>query len=139
MPSGGGIPVGVHFTPTLNERRGHQMIVGPGAALTFSREGYKFWDVRLRDVVDSVTNIGLLKFALSNPSLSIGEVWKDLNKRAFLREAQKLMPSLTEDMVEVSPLARRRRRPVPPPPARPGSAHAPDAPASHRRSHSRAS
>ena len=31
VPSGGGIPVGVHFTPTVNERRGHQMIVGPGA------------------------------------------------------------------------------------------------------------
>jgi L-2-hydroxyglutarate oxidase LhgO len=30
VPSGGGIPVGVHFTPTVNERRGHQMIVGPG-------------------------------------------------------------------------------------------------------------
>ena len=30
VPSGGGIPVGVHFTPTLNERRGHQMIIGPG-------------------------------------------------------------------------------------------------------------
>jgi L-2-hydroxyglutarate oxidase LhgO len=31
VPSGGGIPVGVHFTPTVNERRGHQMIIGPGA------------------------------------------------------------------------------------------------------------
>ena len=30
VPSGGGIPVGVHFTPTVNERRGHQMIIGPG-------------------------------------------------------------------------------------------------------------
>ena len=32
VPSGGGIPVGVHFTPTVNERRGHQMIIGPGEA-----------------------------------------------------------------------------------------------------------
>ena len=30
VPSGGGIPVGVHFTPTVNERRGRQTIVGPG-------------------------------------------------------------------------------------------------------------
>lgn len=38
VPSGGGIPVGVHFTPTVNERRGEQMIVGPGACIAFSRE-----------------------------------------------------------------------------------------------------
>jgi hypothetical protein len=72
-----------------------------GACLTFSREGYKFWDFNLRDVADSVFNLGLIKFALSNPSLSVGELYKDLNKKAFLREAQKLMPSLTLDMVEV--------------------------------------
>ena len=45
VPSGGGIPVGVHFTPTVNERRGHQMIIGPGACISFSREGYKMSDV----------------------------------------------------------------------------------------------
>jgi 2-hydroxyglutarate dehydrogenase len=39
VPSGGGIPVGIHFTPTVNERRGRKMIVGPGACLAFSREG----------------------------------------------------------------------------------------------------
>lgn len=72
-----------------------------GACLTFSREGYKFWDFSARDVMDSVFNMGLLRFAVANPSLSVGELWKDLNKKAFLREAQKLMPSLTEDMVEV--------------------------------------
>ena len=46
VPSGGGIPTGVHFTPTVNEQRGHQMIIGPGACITFSREGYTMSDVR---------------------------------------------------------------------------------------------
>jgi 2-hydroxyglutarate dehydrogenase len=45
VPNGSGIPVGVHFTPTVNERRGHQMIVGPGACISFSREGYRMTDV----------------------------------------------------------------------------------------------
>ena len=71
VPSGGGIPVGVHFTPTVNERRGHQMIIGPGACLTFSREGYRFSDVSIKDLWDSLTNVGLLRFALANPSLSV--------------------------------------------------------------------
>jgi len=102
VPGGGGIPVGVHFTPTVNERRGHQMIVGPGACLTFAREGYSFFDVSLRDLWHSVTNAGFLRFALQNPSLSLGEVYKDLNRAAFLREARKLVPSLRDDMVEDS-------------------------------------
>jgi 2-hydroxyglutarate dehydrogenase len=102
VPSGGGIPVGVHFTPTVNERRGHQMIVGPGAAITFSREGYSFFDVSLRDLWHSITNVGLARFVLQNPALSLGELHKDLSRAAFLREARKLVPSLRDDMVEES-------------------------------------
>ena len=75
VPSGGGIPVractvlpeatgcstgvqvGVHFTPTVNERRGHQMIVGPGACLCFAREAYSFLDMNLRDLWGLVTHV----------------------------------------------------------------------------------
>lgn len=102
VPNGGGIPTGVHFTPTVNERRGHQMIIGPGACLSFSREGYKFSDVRLGDLWDFVTNGHLWAFVAKNPVLSVGELWKDINKAAFLRDARKLVPSLTDDMVEPS-------------------------------------
>ncbi|ORX62553.1 DAO-domain-containing protein [Hesseltinella vesiculosa] len=102
VPSGGGIPVGVHFTPTVNTRRGIQMIVGPGACLTFAREGYSFSNVSFADLFDSLTNLNLWAFALKNPALSIGELYKDLNKRAFLRAAQAYVPGLTEDMVEES-------------------------------------
>jgi 2-hydroxyglutarate dehydrogenase len=35
VPSGGGIPVGVHITPTVNQRRGPQMINVPGACIAF--------------------------------------------------------------------------------------------------------
>ncbi|ORX86398.1 FAD dependent oxidoreductase [Basidiobolus meristosporus CBS 931.73] len=102
VPSGGGIPVGVHFTPTVNARRGHQLIVGPGACITFAREGYQFWDLKLSDIWDSITNPHFWSFALSNFSLSFGELWRDLNKRAFLKSGQRMIPSLREDMVEPS-------------------------------------
>jgi 2-hydroxyglutarate dehydrogenase len=102
VPTWGGIPVGVHLTPTVNERRGHQMIIGPGACITFSREGYSFFQLSPRDLWNALTNTGFLRFAITNPSLSIGEVYKDLNRAAFLREAQKLVPSLRDDMVEES-------------------------------------
>jgi 2-hydroxyglutarate dehydrogenase len=102
VPSGGGIPVGVHFTPTVDARRGHQTIVGPGACITFSREGYRFFDFNLRDVWDNVMNGAFWAFALKNLGLSLGEVYRDLNKNAFLESGQKFVPSLTEDMVEPS-------------------------------------
>ncbi|CAO3659201.1 unnamed protein product [Umbelopsis ramanniana] len=102
VPSGGGIPVGVHITPTVNARRGHALIIGPGACFTFAREGYKFWDFKAKDVYQSFTNPDFWAFALKNISLSFGELYKDLNKRAFLRAAQKYAPGLTIDMVEPS-------------------------------------
>jgi len=102
VPSGGGIPVGVHFTPTVNEGRGHGMIVGPGACVAFSREGYTMSTVDVRDVWHALTNGGFWRFAIANPALSLGELWKDVNKAAFMRDAQKLVPGCTLDMVEES-------------------------------------
>lgn len=102
VPSGGGIPVGVHFTPTVDARRGHQTIVGPGACITFSREGYRFFDFKLKDVWDNVMNSAFWAFALKNFNLSLGEVYRDLNKNAFLKSGQKYVPGLTGDMVEPS-------------------------------------
>lgn len=102
VPSGGGIPVGVHFTPTVDVRRGHQTIVGPGACITFSREGYRFFDFNLRDVWDNVSNGALWAFVLKNMNLSLGEVYRDLSKTAFLKSAQRMVPALTGEMVEPS-------------------------------------
>lgn len=102
VPSGGGIPVGVHFTPTVNERRGHGVIIGPGACIAFDREGYKFSDFSLRDLWDIASHVGMWKFVFSNFSLSVGEMYRDLNKRAFIREAQRLIPSVTDEMTEMS-------------------------------------
>lgn len=57
------------------------------------------------------------QFVLKNPGLSFGELWKDVNRAAFLRDAQKLVPSVTEDMVEPSftGAQRKGRCRVPPP------------------------
>ncbi len=47
-------------------------------------------------------SFGLVRFALTNFNLAFGEMYRDLNKKAFIAEAQKLIPTLTEDMVEDS-------------------------------------
>ena len=102
VPSGGGIPVGVHFTPTVNIRRGRQTIVGPGACLAFNKEAYSFFDFSFLELWRLATHIGLWKFAFSNFDLAVTEMYRDLNKKAFLDQARKLIPSVTDDMVEES-------------------------------------
>eukprot|EP00040_Diaphanoeca_grandis_P041138 m.262546 g.262546 ORF g.262546 m.262546 type:complete len:501 (-) comp46085_c0_seq1:98-1600(-) len=101
-PSGGGIPVGVHFTPTVNIRRGQQLIVGPGACVCFDREAYSFTDVSISHMWKLATHMGLWKFATQNWDLAITEMYRDLNKNAFMDQARKLIPSVTDDMVEES-------------------------------------
>jgi len=101
-PSGGGIPVGVHFTPTVGGYRQQQMIIGPGACMAFHKDGYSFSDISLRYCWEFLTNPGFWMFGIKNLKLSVGELWKDANMAAFLAEARLLVPSLTADMVEDS-------------------------------------
>ncbi len=78
------------------------MIIGPGACIAFSREGYQLKNIRAGDLWDYVNNGGLWRFAIQNPRLSLGELWKDVNKSAFMAEARKLCPSVSDDDVELS-------------------------------------
>jgi 2-hydroxyglutarate dehydrogenase len=94
--------VGIHFTPTVNERRGHGVIIGPSACIAFGRESYSLTQVSLRDLWGAATNLNLWKFVLKHPAMAAGELYRDVNRAAFVREAQKLVPELTEDMVEES-------------------------------------
>ena len=52
--------------------------------------------------MSTLSNVGLWVFAVKNVNLAIGEMYRDLNKKAFLAQAQKMIPSLTEDMVQES-------------------------------------
>merc|ERR1719203_476827 len=86
-PSGGGIPVGVHFTPTVGGYRQQQMIIGPGACMAFHKDGYSFFDINLRYCMEFLTNKGFWMFGLQNMMLSLTELWKDASKARFLQEA----------------------------------------------------
>lgn len=83
-PSGGGIPVGVHFTPTVNLRRGEQLIVGPGACVCFDREAYSFTDIGIGHLWKLATHVGLWKFAVGNWDLAITEMYGYFYPRACL-------------------------------------------------------
>lgn len=96
-PTGGGIPVGIHFTPTVDEVRGRAIIVGPGSAICSAPEGYSAatWD--LQYLMDVLQSSAVWKFLLKNAQLGIDQLYADQSKARFLAEAQKLIPSVTVD------------------------------------------
>eukprot|EP01068_Selenidium_serpulae_P011922 Selendium_serpulae@DN5746_c1_g1_i1.p1 len=95
-----GIAVGIHFTPTVDNNRGRQMIIGPGCCLAFAREGYRMTNFNWRDMATSLGSPGLWWFGIKNFRMGILEIYRDFSSRAFLAEAQKLVPSVTSADIE---------------------------------------
>eukprot|EP00052_Salpingoeca_macrocollata_P018895 m.155735 g.155735 ORF g.155735 m.155735 type:complete len:117 (+) comp20814_c0_seq2:105-455(+) len=53
-------------------------------------------------MLTTLGNIGLWVFGVKNLNLAIGEMYRDLNQKAFIEQAQRIVPSLTEDMIQRS-------------------------------------
>jgi (S)-2-hydroxyglutarate dehydrogenase len=85
--------LGVHFTPRING----DVWLGPNAVLAFSREGYRFRDVRVRDMFELFSSGGFLKFGRKHWRTGVQEMTRDLNKKQFLASLQRYMPELREE------------------------------------------
>jgi L-2-hydroxyglutarate oxidase LhgO len=85
--------LGVHFTPRMNG----DIWLGPNAVLAFSREGYRFRDVRPGDLADALTFRGFLKFGRKHWRIGYEEMARDLMKKRFLASLQAYIPELTMD------------------------------------------
>ena len=88
--------LGVHFTRLIHGG----IEAGPNAVLAFSREGYKWTDVNLRDLIESLCFPGLWKFLAKYPSLCGYEIRRSLSKEEFCRSLQRLVPEIREDDLE---------------------------------------
>lgn len=87
--------LGVHFTPTING----DIIIGPNAVLAFSREGYKYSDINIFDVIEEFTYSGFLKFLFKHLDSGIDEIYHSLYMKAQIRKLQKYIPTLEFDDV----------------------------------------
>ena len=88
--------LGVHFTRTIDG----SVECGPNAVLAFGRESYRFFDVNLRDVCGTLTYPGFVRMAVKHWRMGLGEMWRSLNKAAFVRALQRLVPDVrAEDLV----------------------------------------
>ncbi|MCS7051026.1 MAG: L-2-hydroxyglutarate oxidase [Thermomicrobium sp.] len=85
--------LGVHFTPRLDG----SVLLGPNAVLAFAREGYRRSDVCWQDLWETLSYPGFRRLAQRYWRVGIAELWRDFNKRAFLRELRRFVPELEED------------------------------------------
>jgi L-2-hydroxyglutarate oxidase LhgO len=91
--------LGVHFTP----RHDGEVWAGPNAVLAFAREGYRRTDVDLHELVGTLSYRGFQRLALRFWRMGAAELWRDLSRRAYVREMQRYLPAIRADQVRFGP------------------------------------
>lgn len=82
--------LGVHLT----KRFDGEMMIGPNAFLSFSREKHHGLGLNARDLTETLMNPGFWRFAGRNVPGAVREIRSVLSKQVFLRGAQRYVPSL---------------------------------------------
>jgi L-2-hydroxyglutarate oxidase len=88
--------LGVHFTRLIHGG----IEAGPNAVLAFAREGYKWSDINLCDLAETLCFPGLWRFLAKYPSMCGYEIRRSLSKAEFTRSLQKLVPEIRADDLE---------------------------------------
>lgn len=101
--------LGVHFTRMIDG----SVECGPNAVLAFGREGYRFWSVNPRDLFGTLTYGGFVRMALKHWRMGMGEMWRSLNKAAFVRALQRLVPDIRAEDLEPAPAGIRAQAVAP--------------------------
>jgi L-2-hydroxyglutarate oxidase LhgO len=63
--------------------------------MAFAREGYQMTDLNLRDFTESLFNPRFLKLAWKYWPVGMGEMWRSVSTRAFVRALQRLVPGIS--------------------------------------------
>jgi (S)-2-hydroxyglutarate dehydrogenase len=88
--------LGVHFTRRISGG----IEAGPNAVLALKREGYRKTDFNLKDAVETAMFPGFWKMAAKYWQSGMGEYYRSLNKHAFTRALQKLVPEIRSEDLE---------------------------------------
>ena len=91
--------LGVHFTRMIDG----SVECGPNAVLALAREGYRKRDINVRDLFESLTYRGFQKMAIKYWRTGMGEMWRSLSKRAFVKALQRLLPEIRAEHLERAP------------------------------------
>ena len=91
--------LGVHFTLRIHG----EVEAGPNAVLALAREGYRKRDINLPELLGSLTYRGFWAMAGRYWKTGLGEVYRSMSKRAFVRALQRLVPEIqADDLVPAS-------------------------------------
>lgn len=85
--------LGVHLTRSIDG----SVHAGPNAVLAFAREGYRWRDVRARDLLETLTYAPFLRFALANLRYGAKEIMSSLSRTVFAQAIQQLVPEIKPD------------------------------------------
>ncbi len=85
--------LGVHFTRSIHG----YVEAGPNAVLAFAREGYRWTDINLRDLRETLSFSGFRAVAKRYWKMGLEENYRSLSKRAFTKALQRLVPAITID------------------------------------------
>ena len=85
--------LGVHFTRMIHGG----VEAGPNAVLAMKREGYKKYDFSFRDNFEMFFYKGFWKMAAKHWRMGLGEMYRSLNKSAFTRALQRLLPEIENE------------------------------------------
>ena len=85
--------LGVHLTRRIDG----EVWAGPNAVLAFAREGYRRWDVDLRELASILRFPGFRRIARRYLRTGLAEMWRDWNKAAFLAAIQRYVPEVRSE------------------------------------------
>jgi len=90
--------LGVHFTRMIQGG----VEAGPNAVWAFSREGYDFKIISLKNVAGDLMWPGFRKVMRKYGRIGLGEYYRSFSKKALCRSVQKLIPEISKDDFERS-------------------------------------
>jgi (S)-2-hydroxyglutarate dehydrogenase len=91
--------LGVHLTKGVDGT----VVAGPNAVLALARERYGRLALSPRDAAATLAYPGFWRFAARHARTGAAEVWRDLSKRAFLRDLQRYLPDVGAGDVRFGP------------------------------------
>jgi L-2-hydroxyglutarate oxidase LhgO len=91
--------LGVH----LSKRLDGTVVAGPNAVLSLAREGYGRTSFSREDAASTLAYGGFWRFAARHARTGAAELWRDVSRRAFVRDIQRLVPAVTAADVRFGP------------------------------------
>ena len=91
--------LGIHLTRTIN--RG--VLIGPSAILAGARQGYGVSSFDREELAQTLRWVGFRKLARRHWRAGAGELYRTLNRRAFVAQARRFVPELSYRDVERGP------------------------------------